>query len=182
MTPMPATFTSSGGAAANKRHSAYSFRQATIAYRWHPLFGRTLQVSYNRRGKDLVCIYTDERPEMARELPNWMFDENYCAGMRLGPPEVSIEALNALVSALAAGSKSAKRGSRSRPSRAKEAIRVKDKERGSKAARAGSRNEAPKGVSGAPEHERSDRGAGRSPAGGARRADDGGPEQRGRRP
>jgi hypothetical protein len=28
----------------------------------------------------LTCIYTDERPDLCRELPNWMFDEGYCAG------------------------------------------------------------------------------------------------------
>jgi hypothetical protein len=82
-------------AAHNKRHSTYSFRFAAIAYRWHPLFGRTLQVSPFRRGKDLTCIYTDERPDLSRELPNWMFDESYCAGMTLGSPEISIEALRA---------------------------------------------------------------------------------------
>src|SRR5271170_2427210 len=85
--PMPAIFTSSVAVVANKRHSAYSLRYATIAYRWHPLFGRTLQVSPFRRGKDLKCIYTDERPDLCRELPNWMFDEGYCAGMALGAPE-----------------------------------------------------------------------------------------------
>jgi hypothetical protein len=61
----------------NHRHSAYPFRFATIAYRWHPLFGRTLQASPFRRGKELTCIYTDERPDLCRELPNWMFDESY---------------------------------------------------------------------------------------------------------
>ena len=54
----------------------------------HPLFGRTLQVSHNRRGKDLTCIYTDERPDLARELPNWMLDERYCAAMSLGSPQL----------------------------------------------------------------------------------------------
>jgi hypothetical protein len=44
--------------------------QARIAYRRHPLSDRTLQVSRNRRGKDLTCFYTDERPDLARELPN----------------------------------------------------------------------------------------------------------------
>ena len=34
-----------------------------------------------RRGKQLTCIYTDERPDLCRELPNWMFDQGYCAGM-----------------------------------------------------------------------------------------------------
>ena len=77
------------------RHSTYGFRFATITYPWHPLYGRTLQVSPFRRGKDLTCIYTDERPDLSRELPNWMFDESYCAGMTLGSPEISIEALRA---------------------------------------------------------------------------------------
>ena len=75
----------------NKRHSAYSFRTARIAYPWHPLFGQTLQVSPHRRGKDLQCIYTDERPDLSRELPTWMFDASYCAGMALGEPQISIE-------------------------------------------------------------------------------------------
>src|SRR4029077_4265610 len=80
----------------NKRHSAYSLRSATIAYPWHPLFGRTLQVAPFRRGKDLKCIYTEERRGFSREVPNWMFDESYCAGMALGPPQVSIDGLNEL--------------------------------------------------------------------------------------
>jgi hypothetical protein len=83
-------------------------------------------VSRNRRGKELTCIYTDERPDLARELPNWMFKEKHCASMSLGPPQVSIEALDALAALQAAGGKSAKRGSRSRPSEAKEAIRASD--------------------------------------------------------
>jgi IS66 Orf2 like protein len=78
----------------SKRHSAYGFRFATITYRGHPLFGRTFRVSLFRRGKGLTCIYTDERPDLCRELPNWMFDQGYCAGMTLGPPEISIEGLN----------------------------------------------------------------------------------------
>ena len=58
--------------ATNDRRSAYRRRRATVAYRWRPLFGRTLQVSHNRRGRDLTCVYTDERPNLARELRNWM--------------------------------------------------------------------------------------------------------------
>jgi len=102
--------------AANYRHSAYRFRFATIAYRWHPLFGRTLQVSPFRRGKDLMCIYTDERPGLTRELPNWMFDESYCSGMTLGQPEISITGLNKLASVLATFSANRMRGAQSSPS------------------------------------------------------------------
>ena len=117
---MRAICTCSGAAAANHRHSAYGFRFATIAYRWHPLFGRTLQVSPFRRGKELTCIYTNERPDLCRELPNWMFDESYCAGMTLGPPEISIEGLNELAGVLALLGANRKRGAQSRPSKKKE--------------------------------------------------------------
>jgi hypothetical protein len=95
-------------------------RSAKIAYRWHPLFGRTFQVSPYRRGKDLKCIYTDERPDLCRELPNWMFDESYCAGMALGSPEISIEGLNELAAVLASVGKTRQRGARSRSSKMKE--------------------------------------------------------------
>ena len=86
------TFSAARGA--STRHSTYSLRQATIAYRWHPLAGQTLQVSPHRRGKDLTCIYTAERPGFSRELPNWMFDQAYCAGMTLGAPQISLEGLD----------------------------------------------------------------------------------------
>jgi hypothetical protein len=65
------------------------------------LFGRVVQVSPHRRGKDLVGIYTGERPDLSREAPSWMLDERYCAGMALGPPTISIEGLNELVEVLA---------------------------------------------------------------------------------
>jgi hypothetical protein len=128
-----------------------------------------LQVSRNRRGKDLTCIYTDERPDLARELPNWMFDESYCAGMSLGPPQASIEALNELAAVLAAGGKSAKRGSRSSPSETKEAIRAQQEEPRPITTRAGSRTPQSNAVSRDPEREGADRGAGRSAARGRQR-------------
>jgi hypothetical protein len=95
----------SGANAASERHSAYGFRFSRIAYRWHPLFGRTFRVSPFRRGKELTCIYTDERPDLCRELPNWMFDQGYCAGMTLGAPEISIEGLNELAGFLPCSTK-----------------------------------------------------------------------------
>ena len=64
--------------------------------------GRTLQVSPFRRGKNLVCIYTGDRPDLSRELPTWMFDESYCAGMALGPAQVSVEGLSELAAILVA--------------------------------------------------------------------------------
>jgi hypothetical protein len=115
-----ATFMFLEAVADNKRHSTYGFRFAAIAYPWHPLFGRTLRVSPFRRGKDLTCIYTDERPDLCREVPNWMFDEGYCAGMTLGRPEISIEGLNEFAAVLASLGTNRKRGAQSSPSKQKE--------------------------------------------------------------
>jgi hypothetical protein len=119
----PARCISSEAAAANKRHSAYSFRTARIAYPWHPLFGQTLQVSSHRRGKDLQCIYTDERPDLSRELPTWMFDASYCAGMALGEPQISIAGLLKFAAALEALATQT-HGARSPPSIRKEKDRA----------------------------------------------------------
>ncbi len=116
-----------GAAAPNKRHSAYSLRSATIAYPWHPLFGRTLQVAPFRRGKDLKCIYTEERRGFSREVPNWMFDESYCVGMALGPPQISIDGLNELAVVLKLLGTNQASGARSRPSRKREKGRAEKK-------------------------------------------------------
>jgi hypothetical protein len=95
-------------------------RFARIAYPWYPLFGRTLRVAPHRRGKDLRCIYTDERPDLSRELPNWMFDESYCARMALGPPQISIGGLNKLAAVLASFGANRKPAARCRSSKTKE--------------------------------------------------------------
>jgi hypothetical protein len=105
---------------AKHRHSAYGLRFATVSYRWRPLFGRTLQVSPFRRGKALTCIYTHERPDLCRELPNWMFDEGYCVGLTLGPPEISIDGLDELAAVLALLSAHRNQGAHSRPLNEKE--------------------------------------------------------------
>ena len=163
---MPAIFMCSGANAASERHSAYGFRFATIAYRWHPLFGRTFRVSPFRRGKELTCIYTDERPDLCRELPNWMFDQGYCAGMTLGPPEISIEGLNELAAVLALFDRDRNRGAQSRPSKPKEKGGAEETVSGSSAARPRAAASRPASVSDS-EHEGVGRGFGRSPVGGA---------------
>jgi hypothetical protein len=48
------------------------------------------------RNRPVRKIGGNERPDLCRELPNWMFDESYCAVMAMGPPEISIEGLNEL--------------------------------------------------------------------------------------
>ena len=87
---------------------------ARIAYPWHPLSSLILRVAPHRRGKDLQCIYTDERPDLSRELPTWMFDEAYCAGMALGSPQISINGLKELAEVLAQLGKNRKSAARCR--------------------------------------------------------------------
>ncbi len=165
-TRFAATCSCSAAGAASERHSAYGFRFATIAYRWHPLFGRTFRVSPFRRGKQLTCIYTDERPDLCRELPNWMFDQGYCAGMTLGPPEISLEGLNELAGVLALFDRDRNWGAQSRPSQPKEKGGAEQTVSGSSAARA--RAAASRSASvGDSEHKGAGRGFGRSPVGGA---------------
>jgi hypothetical protein len=167
-------------AAASYRHSAYGFRFATVAYRWHPLFGRTLQVSPFRRGKALTCIYTQERPDLCRELPNWMFDKSYCVGMTLGPPEIGIEALNELAAVLAALGAPRKRGAHSRPSNEKEKDGAEEPSSKSRAARPRAGASGPPGAGGA-KHAGTARSPGRSPAGSPGHGTNAVDEQGGRR-
>jgi hypothetical protein len=44
----------------------------------------SLRVAPHRRGKDLQCIHTDERRDLSRGLPTWMFDESFPARYSLG--------------------------------------------------------------------------------------------------
>jgi len=164
-------FTYSGVRAAGTRHSTYSFRQSTIAYRWHPLSGQTLQVSPHRRGKDLTCIYTAECPGLSRELPNWMFDQAYCAGMTLGTPQISLEGLTELAAVLALlgetqGPRTRSLLSKREGARAKKSI----PQSGAICSRSGAADTA------ASDHRQPGRAAGcvsRSPAGRSRHRDDG---------
>jgi hypothetical protein len=157
-----------GGAAANERHSAYGFRFARIAYRWHPLFGRVLQVSPHRRGEDLLGIYTGERPDLSRELPGWMLDESYCADMALGPPTISIEGLNELVEVLASLRETQGLAARSRSSVTRENDDAEKSVSGSSAAPSCAGTAESPGAAGV-EPERAARGSGRASVGGGRR-------------
>ncbi|WP_292365602.1 hypothetical protein, partial [Mesorhizobium sp.] len=119
------------------QHSAYGSRHATIVYPWHPFFGMTVQISHNRRGKKLKTIHTDIKPGYSREVPNWMLDPSFCAGMNKGLPEVSIESLNELAMLLTSLSKTQKRRASSSSSNPKERRRAEKKMCRSSAAQAG---------------------------------------------
>jgi hypothetical protein len=133
-----------------------------------------------RRGKALTCIYTQERPDLCRELPNWMFDKSYCVGMTLGPPEIGIEALNELAAVLAALGAPRKRGAHSRPSNEKEKDGAEEPSSKSRAARPRAGASGPPGAGGA-KHAGTARSPGRSPAGSPGHGTNAVDEQGGRR-
>ena len=58
-----------------------------IQYRWHPLYGRSVRrIQGERRASgDFVTI-----------LPAWKLDAVYCAGLKVGAPQVSSAALCSL--------------------------------------------------------------------------------------
>jgi hypothetical protein len=132
-------------------------------------------VSPFRRGKDLTCIYTDERPDLCRELPNWMFDESYCAGMTLGLPEIGIEGLEELAAVLASLGANRDRGAQSRPSKKKEKGGAEQAISQSSPARSRAGTSKPSGA-GSAERKGTGRSLGGSSAGGpgGRRGDNGG--------
>lgn len=146
-----------------------------VVYPWHPFFGMMMQVAPYRRGKHLKLIITELNPGYCREVPLWMLDAEYCAGMTQGPPEISIEGLSELGKLLVALGKTRKRAARSTSSKRKEKRRASEQISESIAAHAAVR---PAGAD-APGGRSSERGRGNSgrPASGSGRS----PENRGRR-
>lgn len=62
-------------------------------YRWHPAFDCELEIRYvevRRAERVFVCAMADTSTAV---IPAWMFDVALCAGMAVGAPRVSVEAL-----------------------------------------------------------------------------------------
>lgn len=64
-----------------------------IHYRWHAHYGRRVRRLYNekRSGADVVVV--EVAPGAAIVVMAWMLDLASCAGMEIGPPKISAEAL-----------------------------------------------------------------------------------------
>src|SRR5438046_420850 len=78
------------------RHSTYRSQSVVVHYRWHPLHGERLRVQQRsaRRGEQIVHL--EVRADVSWEIPVWMCDASVCAAMSVGPPQISIDALNEL--------------------------------------------------------------------------------------
>ena len=73
------------------------------------LHGKQLRLirKTGRYQKPQFCV--EVRDGLCRDLPAWMFDASLCAGMVVGPPQVSLAALKELRTVLDGGSGSSAR-------------------------------------------------------------------------
>jgi hypothetical protein len=67
-----------------------------VEYRWHPLYGKKLRLLRRTAHNGTTVVHVETTRSVSRELPAWMVDGSVCGGMELGPPRVSIAALNDL--------------------------------------------------------------------------------------
>ena len=71
-----------------------------VQYRWHPLYGTKLRLFRRTLHGGVAVVHVEASGTVSRELPAWMVDGSVCGAMKLGPPQVSIDALSELRRAL----------------------------------------------------------------------------------
>jgi len=77
--------------------------EVDVHYRWHPWYGRTLQVlrSVSKQPETVLRVCEELKPTQPQEIPLWMVDSGICASMRFSEaPVVEGESLRALKSLL----------------------------------------------------------------------------------
>jgi hypothetical protein len=67
-----------------------------IYYRWHPLYGKSARRIQIERRATGEFVHVELTPGVVTVLPAWKLDPVYCAGLRVGGPQVSLAALSAL--------------------------------------------------------------------------------------
>jgi hypothetical protein len=83
----------SATAAGNDRHSTQQTAKARVAYRWHPLFGKTVLVVRRTQVEGKEYVHVETRDKFSRELPSWMLNDAICSSMDTGSPRLSIDGL-----------------------------------------------------------------------------------------
>ena len=82
--------------APSRVHSAHIGQEVDVHYRWHPLYGRRLRVQRSEQRANGLVVYLEVALGIVMVLPGWMVDASACAGMALGAPRISIDALQQL--------------------------------------------------------------------------------------
>ena len=68
-----------------------------VQYRWHPLYGQRVRRIRGERRASGELVHVELTPGAAVAiLPAWKLDAVYCAGLKVGPPQVSLAALCSL--------------------------------------------------------------------------------------
>ena len=80
----------------SERHSAYRLGTVVIEYKWHPMYGQRVPVMRRVRSGGKEFVHVELRAGIWREVPVWMTEASTCEPHSLGPPQVSVGALNEL--------------------------------------------------------------------------------------
>src|SRR5262249_10583078 len=67
-----------------------------IQYRWHPLYGHRVRRIQSERRASGELVHVELTPGAVTILPAWKLDPVYCAGLKVGAPQVSLAALCSL--------------------------------------------------------------------------------------
>src|SRR5262249_50858846 len=85
------------GRVQSRSHSAHIGQDVVIQYRWHPLYGETVRRSGGERRAAGELVPVELTPGVAVTiLPAWKLVPVYCAGLRVGAPQVCLAALCSL--------------------------------------------------------------------------------------
>src|ERR1700724_2414634 len=82
--------------AQSRGHSAHIGQDVVIHYRWHPLYSRNVRRIQGERRASGDVVHVELSPGAVTKLPAWKLDAVYCAGLKVGPPQVSLAALCSL--------------------------------------------------------------------------------------
>jgi hypothetical protein len=67
-----------------------------VQYRWHPLHGQRVRRIQSERRASGELVHVELTPGAVTILPAWKLDAIYCAGLKVGAPQVSLAALRTL--------------------------------------------------------------------------------------
>ena len=64
-----------------------------VRYRWHPLYGQRVRRIQSEQRASGELVHVEFTPSAVTILPAWKLDAVYCAGLKVGAPQVSLAAL-----------------------------------------------------------------------------------------
>jgi hypothetical protein len=77
-------------------HSAHIGLDVVIHYHWHPLYGQRVRRIQGEQRASGEFVHVELMPGVVTIVLAWKLDPVYCAGLRVGAPQVPLPALCAL--------------------------------------------------------------------------------------